>query len=813
MGDRREIEHRLLSRTYYCAYKTATRLFSKSVIMGLGSIFTASLLALSAFSPVSAAPSSSTDSLEARTSSSWWLSSIKRQGSVPSNSNFTVFRNVKDYGARGDGTTDDTAAINAAITAGNRCGRGCDSSTTTPALVYFPKGTYVVSKPIIQYYYTQLVGDAVDIPTIKSSANFQGIAVIDSNPYADGGVNWYTNQNNFFRHIRNFKIDITAQGKSTGTGLHWQVAQATSLQNIQFDMIKDKSSDNKQQGIFTENGSGGFMSDLTFNGGNLGVFWGAQQFTTRNLKFNGCRTAIYMNWNWAWTFHGLNIDSCDIGLDMSSNGQDQQQVGAVLVQDSVFSNTPVGIASRYRTSQNGTSGTLVVDNVDFSKNCPAAVKNPQTNDIILDGNTKVQSWVQGRAYKGNSGSAVQATQSPVTKPDALLDSSGNIFTRPKPQYNDVDVSKFVSVKSKGAKGDGVTDDTAAIQAAFDSIGGDQIVYFDHGNYVVTDTVKVPKNVKVVGEIWPVIFAGGNSNFQDQSNPKPVFQVGNPGDVGTVEMQDIIFSTMGPQPGAILMEFNVAGKDKGAAGLWDLHFRVGGFEGTKLQSNQCSKNPQKLSPPKPECIGAFMLMHITSQASAYLENTWFWVADHELDLGDHNQINIYNGRGILIESTKGAWLWGTSSEHSVLSNYQLTKAKNVYMGLIQTETAYMQGNPDAKVPFKYNAKYSDPDFSNCTGPKCARTWGLRAVDSSDILIYGAGLYSFFDNYDQKCVNGNDCQDHILDIQNSSVHIFGLATKSSINMQRRAKVHFQYSDSYIFNFDIIYTTTLASISEPF
>ncbi|KAM0738325.1 hypothetical protein ACQRIT_006062 [Beauveria bassiana] len=813
MGDRREIEHRLLSRTYYCAYKTATRLFSKSVIMGLGSIFTASLLALSAFSPVSAAPSSSTDSLEARTSSSWWLSSIKRQGSVPSNSNFTVFRNVKDYGARGDGTTDDTAAINAAITAGNRCGRGCDSSTTTPALVYFPKGTYVVSKPIIQYYYTQLVGDAVDIPTIKSSANFQGIAVIDSNPYADGGVNWYTNQNNFFRHIRNFKIDITAQGKSTGTGLHWQVAQATSLQNIQFDMIKDKSSDNKQQGIFTENGSGGFMSDLTFNGGNLGVFWGAQQFTTRNLKFNGCRTAIYMNWNWAWTFHGLNIDSCDIGLDMSSNGQDQQQVGAVLVQDSVFSNTPVGIASRYRTSQNGTSGTLVVDNVDFSKNCPAAVKNPQTNDIILDGNTKVQSWVQGRAYKGNSGSAVQATQSPVTKPDALLDSSGNIFTRPKPQYNDVDVSKFVSVKSKGAKGDGVTDDTAAIQAAFDSIGGDQIVYFDHGNYVVTDTVKVPKNVKVVGEIWPVIFAGGNSNFQDQSNPKPVFQVGNPGDVGTVEMQDIIFSTMGPQPGAILMEFNVAGQDKGAAGLWDLHFRVGGFEGTKLQSNQCSKDPQKLSPPKPECIGAFMLMHITSQASAYLENTWFWVADHELDLGDHNQINIYNGRGILIESTKGAWLWGTSSEHSVLSNYQLTKAKNVYMGLIQTETAYMQGNPDAKVPFKYNAKYSDPDFSNCTGPKCARTWGLRAVDSSDILIYGAGLYSFFDNYDQKCVNGNDCQDHILDIQNSSVHIFGLATKSSINMQRRAKAHFQYSDSYIFNFDIIYTTTLASISEPF
>ncbi|KAJ2974305.1 hypothetical protein NQ176_g6131 [Zarea fungicola] len=739
--------------------------------MGLRSILTASLLALTVFSPASA--------LNCRGPSSWWLSNIPRNGVVPSNPSFKVFRNVKDYGARGDGSTDDTAAINAAVRDGNRCGQGCDSSTTTPAIIYFPPGTYVVSSPIIQYYYTQFIGDAVTVPTLKATANFQGIAVIDSDPYAAGGVNWYTNQNNFFRQIRNFVIDLTAQPKTTGTGIHWQVAQATSLQNIVFNMIVDKSADNKQQGIFTENGSGGWMTDLTFNGGNLGVFWGSQQFTTRNLKFSKCKTAIYMNWNWAWTFQGLNIDSCDIGLDMSSNGQTQQQVGAVIVQDSTFSNTPVGIATRYSTSQTDTRGSLVIDNVNF-QNCAAAVKNPETGVTILNGNTKIQSFVQGRAYQGSSGHAVQGTQNAVNKPSALLDGAGNIFTRSKPQYNNVDVSKFVSIKSRGAKGDGVTDDTAAIQAVFNTIGADQIVYFDHGNYVVTNTVQVPKNIKIVGEIWPVIFAGGNSNFKDQNNPKPVFRVGNPGDVGTVEMQDIIFSTQGPQPGAILMEFNVAGASKGAAGLWDVHFRVAGFAGTQLQSNTCAKNPSVIAPPNPACLGAFMLMHITPQASAYLENTWLWVADHELDLGDHNQINIYNGRGILIESTKGVWLWGTSSEHNVLSNYQLTNAKNVYMGLIQTETAYMQGNPDAKVPFKYNAKYGDPDFSTCTGPRCARTWGLRVINSSDILVYGAGLYSFFDNYAQTCVDANNCQDNIVDIQNSAIKIFGLATKASVNM---------------------------------
>jgi glucan 1,3-beta-glucosidase len=156
--------------------------------------------------------------------------------------------------ALGDGTTDDTAAINSAISQGNRCGHGCDSSTTTPAIVYFPPGTYIVSSPIVQLYYTQFIGDAINIPTIKATAGFQGIAVIDSDPYDSNGNNFYTNQNNFFRQVRNFVIDLTAMPMTTGTGIHWQVAQATSLQNIRFEMVRGGGSNNKQQGIFMDNG-------------------------------------------------------------------------------------------------------------------------------------------------------------------------------------------------------------------------------------------------------------------------------------------------------------------------------------------------------------------------------------------------------------------------------------------------------------------------------------------------------------------------------------------------------------------------------
>lgn len=82
----------------------------------------------------------------------YWMEDITHQGlaSFNPNPNYHVFRNVRDYGARGDGVTDDTEAINAAISDGGRCEfyGECHGATTTPALVYFPAG-YVLSLHIL----------------------------------------------------------------------------------------------------------------------------------------------------------------------------------------------------------------------------------------------------------------------------------------------------------------------------------------------------------------------------------------------------------------------------------------------------------------------------------------------------------------------------------------------------------------------------------------------------------------------------------------------------------------------------------------
>lgn len=194
-----------------------------------------------------------------RPSTDQWIGPSSPQSPYHSNpTQYPVFRNVKDYDAKGDGVTDDTDAINLAISTGGRTGGGgpgMDSSTIAPALVYFPSGIYRVTKPIISYYYTSLVGDATNRPTLKADPSFQGLAVIDENPYLAGGANWYTNQNNFFRSTSHFIVDLTQVVECSG--IHHQVAQATTLRDVHFEM---PLGNNRCKGIFMENGSGGHLT-------------------------------------------------------------------------------------------------------------------------------------------------------------------------------------------------------------------------------------------------------------------------------------------------------------------------------------------------------------------------------------------------------------------------------------------------------------------------------------------------------------------------------------------------------------------------
>lgn len=94
-------------------------------------------------------------------SGSYWMEHIARKGSVPwgDDPSYKVYRNVVDYGAVGDGVTDDTKAINKAMQDGKRCGEKCNGSTTKNAIIYFPPGKYLISTTIEMPFGTQVIGD------------------------------------------------------------------------------------------------------------------------------------------------------------------------------------------------------------------------------------------------------------------------------------------------------------------------------------------------------------------------------------------------------------------------------------------------------------------------------------------------------------------------------------------------------------------------------------------------------------------------------------------------------------------------------
>lgn len=223
-------------------------------------------------------------------------------------------------------------------------------------------------------------------------------------------------------------------------------------------------------------------------------------------------------------------------------------------------------------------------------------------------------------------------------PSPSLLKNGNTskyYARSKPQYEDTPVTLFVSPHSFGAKGDGITDDTNALNVFLSFVSQNfaqgYVGFVNAGYYLVTDTIYIPGNSRIVGEALSSVILGSGPKFSDPANPRAVVQVGRQGERGHLEWSDMFISTQGGTAGAVLIEYNLASPDCDCdpepAGMWDIHIRIGGFAGSNLQMEQCSTTQNQTNVIKINCIAAYMGMHITGSASnLYMENNWFWVAE-------------------------------------------------------------------------------------------------------------------------------------------------------------------------------------------
>ncbi|RAR03803.1 glycoside hydrolase family 55 protein [Stemphylium lycopersici] len=713
------------------------------------------------------------DQVAAAITDGYWLNDLSGKGRAPfnSNGNYKVFRNVKEYGAKGDGVTDDSDAINRAISDGNRCGPFvCDSSTDSPAVVYIPAGTYIIGKPIIFYYMTQLIGNPRELPVLKAAPTLQALALIDASPYSNqNGEPGWTSTNLFLRQIRNLIIDGTAVPPTSGfQGIHWPASQATTIQNVRIRMTP--ASNSVHAGIFVENGSGGHMADLDITGGLYGMNIGNQQFTMRNVKISKAITGISQIWDWGWLYSGLQITDCGTAFSMANGGSaGKLEVSSVVIIDSEITNCQrfVDMAWTPNTTPTG-AGQLIIENVRLNNVPNAVTRNGAT--VLAGGTLTIQAWGQGNKYAPNLNGPqkFQGSISPVARPSSLL-SNGKFYSKSKPQYETLGTANFLSARSAGATGDGRTDDTQAVQNAINTAKSqNKVLFFEHGVYKVTNTIYVPPGSRMVGETFSTIMGSG-SVFGNQNNPVPIMQIGRPGESGSIEWSDMIVETQGATPGAIVIQYNL--NTSRGSGLWDVHTRIGGAKGTNLQVAQC---PAVVGQVRAECMAAHTNVHITKGANgAYFENNWFWTADHDLDDPNSTRVSIFTGRGLHIEA-ENVWLWANGVEHHTMYQYQFNNARNIFAGYIQTETPYFQPTPSAPSPYVSSPTYSDPTYASSG----ASAWGLRVLNAQNVLIYGGGLYSFFRNYSVDCsspdaANGfRNCQTRMFSIEGtSSVQAYG------------------------------------------
>lgn len=322
-----------------------------------------------------------------------------------------------------------------------------------------------------------------------------------------------------------------------------------------------------------ENGSGGLMSDLTFIGGSLGAYVGNQQFTVRNLLFLSQLTrALEIHWDWGWTWKGIGIGNCPVGVVMS--GPDPNALGSAIFLDSSFQNTPTALKLSAPSSSAYGKITLNLFNVRFT-NVGAGVA---FNDgrVLLDGGSSktVKAWGLGKRYGTRNGESAGTWQggadyTDMPEIDASLMISDRFFERSKPQYEALPAGQFVNIKLApyNAVGDGKWDDTSVLNRALqDTASAGQILWVPAGIYLVRDTITIPSGAKVVGQAWSQIMGTG-AKFSNILAPYPVVRVGKPGDVGSVEIQDLLFTVKGATAGAIILQWNILQSGKGTAAMW------------------------------------------------------------------------------------------------------------------------------------------------------------------------------------------------------------------------------------------------------
>ena len=610
--------------------------------------------------------------------------------------------------AVGDGRADDTDAVQKAIDAArDKTGHG---------LVFLPSGRYRLSRTILVPPGVRVFGVGKTRPVFVLGPNTPGfqdgvgtmIAFTGGDQYQVGDVPVPVptvrpttakvrdaNSGTFYSSMANIDIEI-GEGNPAAAGVRFRMAQHAFLRHMNFRLGSGFA------GVYQ---AGNVMEDVHFQGGRYGIVTEktspAWQFTLIDSSFDGQRDAAIREHEVDLTLVNVAIKNTPVGIEIDKGYSD-----SLWGKNVRFEN--VSKAAVVISAEDNVFTQVGFDNA-VASNTPVFARFRDSGRTV-DGKGKayrVGSFTYGLTLPGLGHVGEYKTLSDITPLKALPARTPALRALPP-------MSEWTNVKTLGAKGDGTTDDTAALQKAIDT---HRVLYLPTGFYMVTDTLKLRPDTVLVGmhpALAQLVIPDGNPGHVGVGSIKPILETPKGGD-NILSGIGLFTGRINPRASALLWR-------SGAKSLVS-DVKIMGGGGTPTSDGKPLGALQARS-GDPVADGRWDAQYpsiwVTDGGGGTFANVW--------------SPNTFASAGFYISDTKTpGFIYEVSVEHHVRNEFVLDNVENWEFLAPQTEQEVGDG-PDAVGLEVRNSK--NILFANYHGYRVTRSYhpapaAVKLFNSSDI----------------------------------------------------------------------------------
>jgi sugar lactone lactonase YvrE len=389
----------------------------------------------------------------------------------------------ENYSIRADGKTDVTVALQAAVNQVKR--------ERNFGILFIPEGKYLISGTVYIPASIRLIGYGKSRPEFILAPNSPGY---QQEVTADKGKSkymfWFTGgmveegqtprdagAGTFYSAMSNINLRIS-DGNPHAIALRTHYAQHSFISHVAIYAGKGKA------GLFDV---GNEMENVAFFGGDYGIYttkaspgW---QVVMVDSYFEGQRIAALRCQESGLAMVNIQAKNVPVVFDIDPNYADR-----LYVENSRFENVSNAIV--IISNENNSNNQITFRNVDCT-NVPvvANYRRSNTQTGVSHKTYRIKEYAHGLQMDNLLATPEYRTQLDAEPLAKLPPAMGRDVPAIAP------MAQWVNLRDLGAKGDDVTDDTEAIQAAIDTY---DVIYVPQGWYRISQTLRMKPNTQLIG---------------------------------------------------------------------------------------------------------------------------------------------------------------------------------------------------------------------------------------------------------------------------------------------------------------------------